>query len=426
MTLLSIDTHLLQKPSHGAHYKNGKAIFSLWAPDAQQVTLAFSDGRLIPLDLFDGGWFSRIVACRPGAEYRFIIDNNFTVPDPAAYAQSNDEHEWSKVIDHSAYQWKMHNWCGKPWYQCVIYKVHAELLGGFSGIKQQLPALVELGVSAIELMPSGEFVGEHTWSRNGALPFAPECSYGTPDELKALIDYAHQLGLMVFVGVVYDHLNAKGNAIARYASSFFRQDIKSSRSNASDFRCPQVQQYFSENALMWVRNYRVDGLRFAAAHAINDNDFLIQLARRLNKAVPYGRYIHLMLENNNNSTNLLEHGFIAQWNDDGHKVLHHLLTGETQGDYRNFSDSPTTKLARCLREGFIYQGDTCGYTEVRGEASAHLSPLAFLLYLHNPDQPGTRVLGERLSHLANPNNLKAAVTLMLLCPMVPLLSLIHI
>jgi maltooligosyltrehalose trehalohydrolase len=421
MTLLSIDTRLLRKPTHGAHYKNGKTIFSLWAPNAQEVSVRFSDGNEIPLDSYDDGWFSKVIGCRPGAKYKFVINRDLTVPDPAAYAQCDDVHGWSKVIDHGAYQWKTHHWYGKPWYQTVIYELHVGLLEGFSGVKKQLPSLVELGVTAIQLMPLGEFVGTRNWGYDGVLPFAPESSYGTPEELKGLIDYAHQLGLMVFVDVVYNHFGPEGNYIGQYASKFFRSDVKTPWGNAIDFRRPQVQQYYIENALMWVRNYRVDGLRFDAVHAINDNDFLIKLADTLHRATPRGRYLHLMLENENNSCQLLENGFIAQWNDDGHNILHHLLTGEKEGYYGNFSDSPTTKLARCLREGFIFQGDDCRTRKSRGEPSAHLSPLAFILFLQNHDQVGNRALGERLTQLADPDNLKAAITLMLLSPMIPLL-----
>ena len=421
MTLLAIDTQLLRKPTHGVHYKNGKALFSLWAPDAQEIAVQFSDGSQMPLEACNDGWFSRTITCRPGTEYKFLINNDMAVPDPASHAQNGDVHGWSKVIDHTSYQWKMHSWCGKPWYQTVIYELHVGLYGGFNGVKKQLPALVDLGITAIELMPLGEFVGERNWGYDGVLPFAPECSYGTPEELKGLIDYAHQLGLMVFIDVVYNHFGPEGNYLGQYASGFFRADIHTPWGNAIDFRRPEVQQYYIENALMWVRNYRVDGLRFDAVHAINDDEFLIKMAETLHKAVPQGRYLHLMLENENNSSSLLEHGYIAQWNDDGHNILHHLLTGEKEGYYNNFCDLPTTKLARCLREGFIFQGDSCGYSQVRGEPSAHLSPLAFILFLQNHDQVGNRAFGERLTQLAEPNNLKAAITLMLLCPMVPLL-----
>lgn len=409
------------KQIHGVQYNNGKAHFSLWAPDATSVAVTFSDGPVHELRTQDNQWFSTSIECLPGTEYKFLINDHLLVPDPAAYAQNLDVNGWSKIVDHSAYQWISQDWKGRPWYQTVIYELHVGLMGGFNGVKKQLPSLVELGITAIELMPIGEFVGERNWGYDGVLPFAPESSYGTPEELKSLIDYAHQLELMVFIDVVYNHFGPEGNYLGQYAGKFFRDDIETPWGQAVDFRRPQVRQFYIENALMWIQEYRVDGLRFDAVHTINDDQFLVELSQAINNANPPSRYLHLMLENENNSSYLLENGFIAQWNDDGHNVLHHLLTQEKEGYYENFSDLPTTKLARCLREGFVYQGDPCGDKQIRGEPSEHLSPLAFILFLQNHDQVGNRAFGERLTQLTEQDNLKAAITLLLLCPMIPLL-----
>lgn len=172
---------------------------------------------------------------------------------------------------------------------------------------------------------------------------------------------------------------------------------------------------------MWVLDYRVDGLRLDAVHAISEKDFLVELAERVRTAVDQNRHVHLVLENEDNSAKLLERGFDAQWNDDVHNVLHALLTGEDEGYYAEFSERSTDKLARCLAEGFIYQGEANRHGNARGEPSAHLPPTAFVFFLQNHDQVGNRALGERLLSLTDPDALRVAVALMLLSPMIPLL-----
>lgn len=407
---------------HGAQLIAGDtARFSLWAPDAHQVAVEFAEGEEHLLTSAADGWFSATLPCSAGTRYRLVINNELRVPDPAARAQEDDVHGWSYVVDHHHYQWQCTSWRGRPWHQTVLYEIHVGLLGGYAGVRAHLPALVELGVTAIELMPLAEFPGARNWGYDGTLLFAPEASYGTPDELKSLIDYAHELGLMVFVDVVYNHFGPDGNYLGQYARSFFRDDVQTPWGPAIDFRQPAVRDFFCENALMWALDYRVDGLRLDAVHAIVDQTFLPELAQRVRAAVGAERHLHLVLENEDNRASLLQQGFNAQWNDDGHNILHVILTGETEGYYADFIESPTQKLARFLSEGFIYQGETTRRGHTRGEASDDLSPTAFVLFLQNHDQTGNRAFGERLVTLADPDALRAATALLLLCPMVPLL-----
>lgn len=398
----------------------GYTRFSLWAPDARDVHLQFRKGDTLPMERRQE-WFELTAAATDGDAYRFIINNELPVPDPAAGAQHHDVHNWSLVVDHSTYQWNCNDWRGRPWHETVIYELHAGLMGGFSGVTKHLPLLMELGVTAIELMPLHEFPGSRNWGYDGALLFAPDASYGTPDELKHLIDCAHELGIMVFVDVVYNHFGPDGNYLNNYASHFFRPDVHTPWGAAIDFQRNEVREFFIENALMWLLDYRVDGLRFDAVHAIQDADFLAAMAAQIRAAVPAERHIHLMLENENNSATLLSQGYNAQWNDDGHNILHHLLTGEHEGYYADFSERATEKLARFLSEGFIYQGDTTRHGKPRGEPSGHLPPTSFILFLQNHDQVGNRAFGERLTQLAPKEALEAATVLLLLSPMVPLL-----
>ena len=395
--------------------------FALWAPDSREVAVEFQDGSQHALQPVEDGWFGLELECPLDLGYRYVIDGQARVPDPASRRQIDGVHGYSQVIDHAAYAWTHTNWCGRPWRETVLYEVHAGLLGGYLGIEAHLPHLVELGVTALELMPLNAFPGQRNWGYDGVLPFAPDAGYGTPEQLKQLIDSAHGKGLMVFVDVVYNHFGPDGNYLHQYASTFFREDRHTPWGAAIDFRRPQVRDYFCENALMWLLDYRVDGLRLDAVHAIGDDDFLVELASRVRGAIEPGRHVHLVLENENNSASLLQRGFDAQWNDDGHNTLHALLTGEHEGYYADFADNPTAKLATCLGQGFVYQGQPDRHGRPRGEPSAQLPPTAFVLFLQNHDQVGNRALGERLTRLAQEDALKAATLLLLLSPMVPLL-----
>ena len=298
-------------------------------------------------------------------------------------------------------------------------------MGGYAGIERRLAQWADLGVTAIELMPIADFPGARNWGYDGVLPYAPERSYGTPEALKRMIDAAHGLGLMVFLDVVYNHFGPEGNYLSRYAPDFFRGDCQTPWGPAIDFRVPQVRRYFAESALHWLTAYRFDGLRLDAVHAIADPDWPAELAAFLRREIGAGRRIHLMLEHDGNAAGLLERGFDAQWNDDGHHVLHHLLTGEAEGYYADYAQRPADKLARCLAEGFVYQGEASAYRdgERRGAPSGHLPPTAFMLFLQNHDQVGNRAQGERLIALTGEDSpaLRAAVALQLLAPQIPLL-----
>lgn len=407
---------------HGATLQSdGATCFSLWAPDADTVAVKLGDGSVHSLHHQASGWYSARVGCGAGTAYRFLINGQLSIPDPASRHQPQGVDGPSCVVDPEAFAWQINEWRGRPWHETVIYELHPGAFGGFAGIQARLPELVELGVTAIELMPVNECPGKQNWGYDGVFPFAPQSSCGTPDELKRLIDAAHANGLMVFMDVVYNHFGPHGNYLGDYASGFFRQDLSTPWGPAIDFRNPQVCDFFCENALMWILDYRIDGLRLDAVHAISEMEFLINFERRVRSAVPAERYVHLMLENEHNQASLLSEGYDAQWNDDGHHALHVLLTGENESYYKDFAEDTTVKLARCLKEGFIYQGETTRKGSSRGEPSGHLPPTAFILFLQNHDQIGNRAFGERLITLADHRAVKAALGLVLLCPMIPLL-----
>lgn len=394
--------------------------FALWAPDARQVEVECENAAPQPMQRSDDGWFVLRLPCPAGTRYRYRIDGDLSVADPASRAQPDGVHGPSQVLG-TEYAWQHPDWQGRPWHEAVIYEVHVGLLGGYAGVARHLPRLAALGVTAIELMPIGQFPGQRNWGYDGVLPFAPQASYGTAQQLKALIDQAHALGLMVLLDVVYNHFGPDGNYLHRYAQGFFREDRHTPWGAAIDFRRRQVRDFFIENALMWLHDYRFDGLRLDAVHAIDDPDFLHELARRVRASTAPGRQVWLTLENERNQAHLLQEGYDAQWNDDGHNALHVLLTGEQEGYYVDYREAPLNKLARCLSQGFVFQGQPDRNGEPRGEASGHLPPSAFVLFLQNHDQIGNRALGERLERLCPPQALRAATGLLLLAPMIPLL-----
>jgi maltooligosyltrehalose trehalohydrolase len=402
----------------------GQAQFRLWAPDCENVSLVL-EGRAVPMTRGDDGVFEALSICDAGSRYKYKISDDVFVPDPASRAQSGDVHDDSIVVDQS-FDWVHADWRGRPWHEAVVYELHPGALGGFSGIAAHLPRLAALGITAVELMPIADFPGRHNWGYDGVLPYAPDTAYGTPADLKAMIDTAHGLGLQVFLDVVYNHFGPDGNYLNGYAAGFFRDDIHTPWGGAIDFRRPQVRRFFIENALYWLSDYRFDGLRFDAVHAIPDDTFLAEMAAEIRERFS-DRHIHLILENEKNEAELLgsaagEKKYDAQWTDDWHHCLHVLLTGESEGYYSDFQ-SPAELLARCMAEGFAYQGEPSVHADgaPRGTPSAHLPPTAFVICLQNHDQIGNRAMGERLTVLANSQALRAATVLLLLSPQIPML-----
>ncbi len=412
--------------AHGAErMPDGRVRFRLWAPAVDTVLLHLK-GRSEPMQALEDGWFEAWRACAPGTSYWFEPAGVGRVPDPASRLQLDDVDGPSVVVDHGDYRWVNDGWRGRPWNEAVLYEVHAGLLGGFEGLRRRLPALAQLGITALELMPVADFPGARNWGYDGVLPYAPDRAYGSPDDLKALIDEAHGHGLMVFLDVVYNHFGPVGNHLSAYAPQFFRDDVQTPWGVAIDFRRPAVRSFFAQNALYWLKEYRFDGLRFDAVHAIVDKEqWLGELAVQLREAIAPDRCVHLVLENDDNTASLLRHGYDAQWNDDIHHVVHHLLTGEAHAYYAAYVQRPTEKLARALAQGFIYQGEASPAHggRPRGEPSSMLPPTSFIFFLQNHDQVGNRARGERLKTLCRhrPQALRAAIALQMLSPFIPLL-----
>ena len=423
------------KRQFGARLSADGASFRLWAPAAKRVDLLLE--RPYPLRRDEDGWFSaEIRGVTAGARYKFRIDDEIDVPDPASAFQPDDVAGGSEVIDHASYTWRATGWRGRPWPETVVIETHVGTFteqGSYRAMIDRLDHLVETGITALELMPLADFAGSRNWGYDGVLWYAPDSAYGRPDDLKALIDQAHLRGLMVFLDVVYNHFGPEGNYLGRYAPGFFTE-AHTPWGKAINYRVPEVRAFAIENALYWLGEFRFDGLRLDAIHTIlelGDVPMLDELSRAVGElAGQTGRHLHLVLENEGNRVSLLDPvpdpprgRYRAQWNDDYHHAWHVLLTGETQGYYEDYARSPMRDVARALASGFVYQGEASVHRggQLRGEPSGELAPTAFVNFLQNHDQIGNRPLGDRLESHLGTEAIEAALAVTLLAPAIPML-----
>jgi maltooligosyltrehalose trehalohydrolase len=419
----------------GARLTANGASFRLWAPAAKRVDLLLE--KSYSLARGEDGWFSaEVLGVKAGSRYRFRIDDEIDVPDPASAFQPDDVSGPSEVIDHFGYKWRASEWRGRPWQETVLIESHVGTFtreGSYRAMIGKLDHLVQSGITALELMPLADFAGKRNWGYDGVLWYAPDSVYGRPDDLKTLIDEAHLRGLIVFLDVVYNHFGPEGNYLGRYAPSFFTE-TQTPWGSAIDYRVPQVRDFAIENALYWLGEYRFDGLRLDAVHTIaelGEISMLHDLSRAVGGlAAATGRHIHLVLENDDNRVSLLDAeedpprgNYRAQWNDDYHHAWHVLLTGETQGYYRDYQRFPLGDIARALASGFVYQGQASAHRggQLRGEPSGKLAPAAFVNFLQNHDQIGNRAFGDRLESHVNAAAIEAGLAITLLAPAVPML-----
>ena len=377
----------------------------------------------------DGDWFAvSDPHAHAGSRYAFELADGLRVPDPASRSQPDGVHGPSALVDAAAFAWPDDGWQGRPWAEHVLYELHVGTFtfeGTYASAAARLDDLVTLGITAVELMPVAAFPGARNWGYDGVLPYAPYAGYGTPDDLKRFVVAAHARGLAVLLDVVYNHFGPEGNYLHAYAPVFFNERAHTPWGAALDVTVPAVRAYFAENAAYWLAEYRFDGLRLDATHAIVDPDapaFLHEVRTTARAACEPGRHIALVVENDMNDAQLLDDGYDAQWNDDVHHCAHVLATGEVTGYYRDYASDPTGLLARALTSGFAYQGERSPHREdvERGSPSARFPLTAFVSFLQNHDQIGNRAFGERLSRLASPDALRAVAALVFLAPSPPL------
>ena len=427
---------------------DGSVRFRLWAPSSKSVNLCLHDSsggdkKMFPMTLEGDGWFSTTTnKAGAGSLYQYQIDNDLLVPDPASRFQPQDIHGPSMVVDPRKYKWQ-HAWTERTWEEVILYELHVGTFtpeGTFNALVNKLDYLKSLGVTAIELMPVADFPGTRGWGYDGVLLFAPDSTYGTPDDLRNLIDCAHERGVMVFLDVVFNHFGPEGNYLHVYAKQFFNDQHHTPWGAAINFDGEAgdvVRQFYVANTLQWLNEYRFDGLRFDAVHAIRD-DSLLHILDEIAEAVRRGpgreRKIHMVLENDDNIARLLERNgdqprfYDAQWNDDSHHALHMCATGEKAGYYSDYDSGTSARsavehLVRCLTEGFAYQGDRSALRngERRGEVSKHLPSTAFVDFIQNHDQIGNRAFGDRIASLTHTDSHRAISAIYLMAPAIPMI-----
>jgi len=430
----------------------GGTRFRLWAPSSAHVQLELGEcsrdgegsrGGRHGMHAVGDGWHELVLYdAAAGTRYRFVVRGadagELAVPDPASRSNPGGVHGASAVVDPHAYEWNHGDWRGRPWADSVVYELHIGCFtaaGTFAAARQRLPDLMEMGITVLQIMPLSAFPGRRNWGYDGVLPFAPADCYGTPDELKALIDAAHSLGLAVLLDVVYNHFGPEGNYLHAYCPQFFNPAHRTPWGAAINFDGDMnrtVRDYFVNNALFWVEEYRFDGLRLDAVHAMKDDstpDIVCEIARALHEGPGADRPVHLVLENNANQARYLARSAggepsyaTAQWDDDVHHALHVLTSHDTDGYYADYAAEPLVHLGRSLAEGFAYQGEYSAFRGgPRGEPSRDLPPGAFIGFLQNHDMIGNRAFGDRIHTFAAAPLLAAAYACLLLTPEVPML-----
>ena len=409
--------------------------FEIWAPAARSVAVK-AGAALHAMSPAEGGWWKVTVEdAGPGTEYGFILDEDDPVPDPRSPWQPFGIHGPSCLIDHSAFEWTDQKWQPKPLSSAIIYELHIGTFtpdGTFRSTVERLDYLVELGVTHVELMPVNEFSGLWGWGYDGVDLYAPHHAYGTPDDLKQLVDECHARGLAVLLDVVYNHFGPVGNYLNRFGP-YFTEAYKTpwgAAVNLDHSGSFEVRRFFSDNALMWLRDYHFDGLRLDAVHAFIDRSaipFLEHLSSEVSSlSAQIGRHLVLIAESDLNDPRVVTgreaggYGIDAQWSDDFHHALHTTLTGERNGYYEDFDSF--RDLAKALRHAYVYDGIYSRHRHrLHGRPMINLSGHHFLGYAQNHDQVGNRAQGERLSHLVSGGRQKIAAALVLTSPFVPML-----
>ncbi len=412
---------------------SGGGSFRIWAPDSGAPKLVLN-GETLEMRSEGNGWYEANAYNVKGGElYHFLMADGRKVADPASHWQGIGPEGPSTVVDHR-FSWQYDRWIGRPWHEAVIYEVRVGTFteeGTFIAASTKLQRLADIGITAIELMPLATFEGDRGWGYDGVMQFAPQRNYGSPDDLKTFIDTAHGCGMMVLLDVVYNHFGPEGNVLQNYAPTFFKKN-DTPWGPAPDFEKAAVRSLFVQNALYWLETYRFDGLRIDAADHLaggdGEIDFLGELAQNVRASIK-GRQAHIVIEDARNAVSPMSaEGDVpplidAQWNDDFHHVIHVLTTGEDGGIYADFASDPQQSLRRSLATGFVYQGEprpSRGYAR-SGEPSGELCPNAFVNFLHNHDQAGNRLCGERLRTLIGPSLFGVLECILLLCPQTPLM-----
>jgi len=423
----------------GAKYVSPEStLFRVWAPKAKTMAVTLLRQPDAPIALKPeehGYWVGDISNVPPGTLYRYMIDGQLERPDPASRFQPEGVHGPSEVIDINNFAWTDQQWKGLPLEQYIIYELHTGTFspeGTFEGIVNKLPYLQELGVTALELMPVAQCPGTRNWGYDGTYLFAPQHSFGQPDDLKRVVDACHARGLAVIMDVVYNHLGPEGNYLydfGPYFTDVYRTPWGSAVNYDGQYCCG-VRDFVVSNAVFWIQEYHIDALRLDAIHGIFD--FGAQhILRDIGEAVratgeQEGRTVAVIAESDLNDARIIfpiekgGYGLEGQWNDDFHHALHVLLTGESVGYYEDFGT--VEQFAMAFRSGFVYAGQYSSFRKRRhGNAPNECPPAQFVVCAQNHDQVGNRANGDRQSTLIGFEALKVANAAVLLSANIPML-----
>ncbi len=404
--------------------------FRLWAPSQSSTELLTEGQEARPMERQDGGfWSLRAEGVTAGQLYKFRAAG-IEFPDPASREQAEDSDGWSVV--RGSFNRPPHGDPLRPWHESIVCEVHvgtASPEGTFRGLMERLEHFRDAGYTGIELMPLNEFAGARNWGYDGTLIFAPDRAYGSPDDLRALVDRAHAIGLCVDIDVVYNHFGELHNFLPKYAPEFFDDEIKTPWGPAVNFREPMVRQFYYENVSWWISEYDFDGVRFDAIHEIAteySDQFLGELARAARAIKPD---IKLIVENVTNKAHWLTRDadnkpvdFTAQWNDDFHHVINFLVTGEKKAGYEDPNKDPVADIEKALTDGFVHDGDAGGESDgrTRHEPASQLPMEAFVAFGQNHDQIGNRPDSKRIVDRVDARRLDFMHFVTLLNPQIPM------
>lgn len=406
--------------------------FELWAPRPASVRLLL-DGAEHAMRRDPDGWWRADVEQRPGQDYGFLLDDDPTpLPDPRSLRQPRGVHDLSRVHDLGGFAWTDDRWTGRQLAGSLIYEMHLGTFtpeGTLDAAIGRLPHLVDLGVDFVELLPVNSFNGDWNWGYDGVLWYAVDETYGGPDAYRRFVDACHAAGLAVIQDVVYNHLGPSGNYLPRYAP-YLREDSANTWGSSVDLSRREVRDYIVDNALMWLRDMHVDGLRLDAVHALVDDSpthLLQEMAERVDALSAHlRRPLTLIAESDMNDPKLIlpreagGYGLHAQWSDDYHHAVHVALTGETAGYYADFE--PIEALAKAATRGFFHDGTWSSFRERRhGHPIPPETPTWRLVaYAQDHDQIGNRATGDRLSQTLDDDALAIAAMLTLAGPFTPM------
>jgi len=410
--------------------------FKVWAPKAKTIGVKI-ENTVYAMDQTSGGWWQKDVpAATAGTDYAYVVDNaEPAVPDPRSAWQPYGVHSPSRIFDHAAFSWTDEQWQPAPLSSAIIYELHIGTFtseGTFDAAQKRLGYLKNLGITHVELMPVNAFPGKRGWGYDGVDLFAPHEAYGGPEGLKRFVNACHEHRLAVLLDVVYNHLGPSGNYLGKFGPYFthLHNTPWGDAVNLEDAGSYEVRRFFCDNALMWLRDYHLDGLRLDAVHAYMDRSaihFMEQLSTEVRALeTETGKYYAVIAESDLNDPRFVKspeaggYGMDAQWSDDFHHALVTVLTGDLSGYYSDFGS--IADLAKSLKSVFVYDGVYAPHRDrIQGGPVEGIPAWRFLGYAQNHDQVGNRAKGERLSHLVSEGRAKIAATLVFTAPFVPML-----